>query len=128
MTSRGTVTVERLDSNAAVTGNTWILDGNTHTSTSTFQQVVDAWPATQYRTAHYLIQITDQTNSTYQSTQVMLIHDGTDVYITEYNDIYTSHSLGAFEADIVSGTVELLFTPINSGTMVIKTVRTAIEV
>lgn len=127
LTSRGTVTVEKLSSNSTVSGNTWVLDGNSYTSSSTFQQVVDSWPATEYRTAHYFIQITDQTNSTYQSGQVMLIHDGTDVYITEYNYIYTSGSLGEFDADIVGGVVELIFTPANSGTMVIKTVRTTID-
>jgi len=127
LTSRGTVTVEKLNSNSTVSGNTWVLDGNSYTSSSTFQQVVDSWPATEYRTAHYFIQITDQTNSTYQSGQVMLIHDGTDVYITEYNYIYTSGSLGEFDADIVGGVVELIFTPANSGTMVIKTVRTTID-
>jgi hypothetical protein len=119
--------VNALVSNTTVTGNTWVLDGNAYTSTSTFQQVVDAWPVTAYRTAHYLVQVTDQTNSSYQSAQVMLIHDGTDVYITEYNDIYTNGSLGDFEADIVGGVVELLFTPISSATMTIKTVRTTID-
>ena len=122
-----TAQVNALVSNTAVSGNTWVLDGNAYTSTNTFQQVVDAWPLTAYRTAHYLVQVTDQTNSKYQSAQVMLIHDGTDVYITEYNDIYTNGSLGDFEADIVGGVVELLFTPINSATMTIKTVRTTID-
>ncbi len=128
LTSRGTIIVERVNSNSAVSGNTWVLDGNTYTSASTFQQVVDAWPATAYRTAHYFIQITDQTNGTYQSGQVMLIHDNTDAYITEYNYIYTNSSLGEFDADIVGGVVELLFTPANSGTMIVKTVRTTIDI
>ena len=127
LTVHGTAQVNALVSNTTVTGNTWVLDGNAYTSASIFQQVVDAWPATAYRTAHYLVQVTDQTNSKYQSAQVMLIHDGTNVYITEYNDIYTNGSLGDFEADIVGGVVELLFTPISSATMTIKTVRTTID-
>ena len=53
--------------------------------------------------------------------------DNLDVYITEFNDIYTNGSLGEFEADIVGGVVELLFTPISSATMTIKTVRTTID-
>ena len=74
-----------------------------------------------------MVQVTDTTNSYYQATQVMLIHDGTDVYLTEYGDIYTNQSLGLFEADIVSNMVELLFTPNTSATMIIKSVRTAID-
>ena len=124
---RGFANVQVLQSNGYVSGNTWVIDGNAHTSTSTFQQVVDAWPAATFRTAHYMVQVTDTTNSYYQATQVMLIHDGTDVYLTEYGDIYTNQSLGQFAADIVSNMVELLFTPKTSATMIIKSVRTAID-
>ena len=49
------------------------------------------------------------------------------VYLTEYGTIYTNASLGTIDANIVSGEVRLLVTPINAGTT-IKVVRTNIGV
>jgi hypothetical protein len=63
----------------------------------------------------------------FQASQLMLIQDGTDVWFTEYADIYTNGSLGSWSADIVSGMVELMFTPNSSQNMVIKVVRTALD-
>jgi hypothetical protein len=126
--SRGFANVQILQSNGYVSGNTWVVDGNVLTSTSTFQQVVDAWPAASFRTAHYLLQVTNTVTSSYQASQIMLIHDGTDVYLTEYADLVTNGQLGAWEADISSGLVELLFTPSTSQNMAIKVVRTTIDI
>jgi len=127
ITVAGFAQVQTLSSNTLVSGNTWVLDGTSYTSTSSFQQIVDTWPISAYRTAQYLIQITDTTNTKYQAAQVMLIHDDTDVFITEYGDIYSNGSLGEFEADISAGYVQLYFTPISSATMIIKSVRTTID-
>ena len=125
--SIGFANVQVLQSNGYVSGNTWVLDGNAYTSASTFQAAVDAWPVTQFRTAHYLLQITNTVTNSYQSSQLMLLQDGTDVCFTEYADIYTNGSLGAWSADITGGVVELLFTPNTSQNMVIKVVRTALD-
>ena len=58
----------------------------------------------------------------------MLIHDGSNAYVTEYNDIYTAISLGQFEADVIGSDVSLLFTPVSSATMNLKVVRTTIDI
>jgi hypothetical protein len=123
-----TITTGRIQSNSSVSGNTWVLDGNSHVSSSQLQQTVDSWPVNSYRTAHYIIQVTDSTLNQYQTTQVMLIHDNTNAYITEYNDIYTSMNLGSFTADVVNGAVNLFFTPISTDIMAIKVVRTTIDI
>ena len=95
---------------------------------SDLQQVVDSWPVSLYRTAHYMVQVTDVINSRYQSSQLMLIQDGTNCYITEYNDIYTDISLGAFSADVITGSVSLLFTPISPTLMNVRLMRTTIDI
>ena len=125
--SRGSATVQVLQSNGSVSGNTWVLDGAAQTSNSSLPQVIDSWSVTVYRTAHYLLQITNTVTQSYQASQLMLIQDGTDVWFTEYADIYTNGSLGSWSADIVSGMVELMFTPNSSQNMVIKVVRTALD-
>ena len=125
--SRGFANVQVLQSNGHVSGNTWVVDGNAYTSTSSFQQVVDSWSTSSFRTAWYMLQVTNTVTSSYQASQIMLIQDGTDVWLTEYADINTNGVLGLWEADIVSGTIELLFTPVSSQNMAIKVVRTTID-
>ena len=54
--------------------------------------------------------------SDYHSTEVLLIHDGTTVYMTEYATIFSNASLGTIDGDINSGSVRLLVTPANANT------------
>ena len=125
--SRGIANVQVLQSNGYVSGNTWVIDGSAINSNTTFQQTVDAWSISSFRSAHYMLQITDSTTNAYQASQLMLLQDGTDVFFTEYADIYTATSLGSWSANIIGGMVELLFTPNTSDDMAIKVVRTAID-
>ena len=59
--------------------------------------------------------------------ELNLIHDGTTVWLAQYGEVYTSSSLGTFDANISGGNVQLLFTPTNSTTTV-KLMRTNIVV
>ena len=85
-------------------------------SATTANQVADTFPAQSYRTAKYLVQMTSGSN--YHSTEVLLIHDGTTVYMTEFATIFTNASLGTIDGDINSGLVRLLVTPANTSTQV----------
>ena len=85
-------------------------------SATTANQVADTFPAQSYRTAKYLVQMTSGSN--YHSTEVLLIHDGTTVYMTEFATIFTNASLGTIDGDINSGSVRLLVTPANTSTQV----------
>ena len=85
-------------------------------SSTTANQVADTFPAQSYRTAKYLVQMTS--GSDYHSTEVLLIHDGTTVYMTEYATIFSNASLGTIDGDINSGSVRLLVTPANASTQV----------
>ena len=85
-------------------------------SSTIANQVADTFPAQSYRTAKYLVQMTS--GSDYHSTEVLLIHDGTTVYMTEYGTIFSNASLGTIDGDINSGSVRLLVTPANASTQV----------
>lgn len=93
------------------------------TSATTAGQVLATMSATTYRTAKFLIQVTS--GSSYQTTEVAVIHDGTTAYLTEYGTIATGSSLATFDADISGGNLRLLTTPTNAVT-VYKTAVTAI--
>jgi hypothetical protein len=87
------------------------------TSTTTANQVAMLYSATTYRTSKVIAQITSGTS--YQASQLSIIHDGANTYMTQYGDIYTSGSaLGSFDSNISGGYLQLLFTPVNSVTTV----------
>jgi hypothetical protein len=96
---------------------------NLYTSATTANQVVDSWSATSFRTAKYLVQVHDLANNDYQSSEILLIHDGVEAYLTEYAIVYTDGSLASFNGDINGGNVRLLATPTNN-TNEIKVIRT----
>jgi hypothetical protein len=87
-------------------------------------QLVDSVLATEYRTVKYVIQFTYSGN--FQSTELLLLHDGSLVYLTEYAIIQTNMNLGNITAVIESGLVKLLVTPTFPNTTV-KGVRAAIK-
>lgn len=94
-------------------------------STTTADQPVAAFSAIDYRTAKFLVQMS-HASAGYHATEVLLIHNGTDVFATEYGTIFTNASLGVVEAIINAGNVELLVTPANTNTTV-KTKRISVE-
>ena len=93
------------------------------TSTTSADQVVDSISAAIYSTLKYVIQIKSSNN--YQACEILMMHDGTDVYLTQYANINSGAVLATFDADISSGNIRLLVTPVNANTTV-KTVRTSI--
>lgn len=94
------------------TGGTFTAHKVTDTTTTTTSQVsIDTFSATVGRTAKYLVQILNTNNTRYQSTEILLNHDGTNVYMTEYGTIVSGDNLGVLDADISGGNVRLLITP-----------------
>jgi len=114
-TITGTVEVVSL-SRASFADNSALTPSTTALSGAGSNQVVDSFQSTAYRTAKYLVQMTAGTD--YHSTEILLIHDGTTVYMTEYGTIFTNASLGTFDGDISSGLVRLLVTPANINTTI----------
>lgn len=90
---------------------------NTALTTTTAGQVVDLFSTTSYRTAKYLVQMSHATLG-FHATEILVIHDDTNVYMTEYATIWSQASLGTFDGSIVSGMVRLTVTPINTNTTV----------
>ena len=128
LTASGTATVNRVVSNTTVQGNAFIMNGNVSSTSTTGALTLDSFATASYRTAHYLVQVTDNTNSQYHSTQIMLIHNGSTVFQSEYNLIYSNAVLGTFDSTIAAGTVQLQFTPSAATNKTVKVLRTAIDV
>ena len=105
-----------------------ILDGtNELTTSNTSAQVVDSFAKATYRSAKYFIQITDNTNSEYHATELILVHNGSNVFSTEYGTVYSNSSLGTVTADIATDNVRVLVAPTTANST-IKTQRITLEV
>jgi hypothetical protein len=65
-----------------------------------------------YDSAYFIVQVSDNTNNIHQLSEVALIDDDTDVYVTEYGIINTLSGLGTIGVQRTSSIVELTFTPL----------------
>ena len=91
------------------------INENTATTTTTIaNQVIDSWSATTYRTAKYILQAVN--GSDVHSTEILLNHNETDVFITEYATIYSNASLFTVSAQLNGSTLQLIATPANANT------------
>jgi hypothetical protein len=97
-------------------GSASYVTGKVTLSTTTADQIVDNFIPTSVRTVKYYVEAA--TSSSYHATEILLTHDGTDCYVTEYATIYSGSSLISFNANISGGSVRLLATPVNANTAV----------
>lgn len=82
-----------------------------HTVTSFPNQIVDSWSAADFRSAKYQIQVYSNTANQYEISEIFLLHNDTNVYITEYAIINEGERLMTFDANINNSTIRLLATP-----------------
>ena len=87
--------------------------------------VIDSFSMSAFRSAKYSIQITK--NADYYSSIVSLIHDGTNIHMTESDIISnTGNNIGTIDFEINSGIISLTVTPVSSPVSV-RFIRTAIK-
>jgi hypothetical protein len=96
------------------------------TIATTAQTTIDTWSTTTYRTAKYLVQMTQSTN--YHTIELLLIQNGTTANLVQYGEVFTSSSLGTFDASISGSTLSLLINPTSATSMTINLVRDTISV
>lgn len=100
-------TVVTIQNNGAVQYN---YPGNIAVGTS--PTVIDSFDATSVRSAKYMVQVINNTSGTvsYETSEVMVIHNGATAYRTQYNRIVTGGILGNVTVAYSAGTVSLYYT------------------
>lgn len=93
---------------------------NTVTTSSSGQVVLDTFSISDYASAKYFVQANNSAN--YVVSEITLLHDGINVWLTEYGTIQSGPALGTFSADIDSGDIRLLFTA-NNNVNTIRSIR-----
>ena len=105
-----TVTIQSQRNGTGAYFDTSELQSSTSTISagSTTATNVNSFAASTFTTAKLLVQVTQ--GSSIHSTELMLIHNGTDVYMTEYGTIYNSDIIVTFDAIVTGGNVEVRLT------------------
>ena len=97
------------------------------TTTATTQVALDNWGITEYRTAKYMLQAIDVVSSEYHISELMVVHDGTSAFATEYGTIHTgANPLASYDVDVNSNNVRLLVTPASTNNTNFKFSRNAL--
>jgi len=111
---------------AVYSGNSLLANYTSNVITTNSSQNLDTFLTANYRTAKYLVQIVDGAKIHVQ--EMLLFHNGTNVYMNIYAISTTQGEMGEFDAGIVGGnTMTLSFIPNYTPTaMVIKVARTTL--
>jgi hypothetical protein len=91
---------------------------NTVTFTGTSSQVLDSMTLSAYRSAEYVISANNNTANAYQVSKILVIHDGTTAYVTEYGTMYTNTSVMTITAGANATHMLINCTPVSSNTTV----------
>ena len=124
----GTVSSSGIDVSDSAEIGDYKIDTTSTTTSSTSVATIHSFAAASFRSARYTIQVTNSTDSSYHTTEVLMVHDGTDANIAEYGTIFTANAEAVFDADIDSGNVRLLATPASSDSMTFKVICHSITV
>lgn len=114
-----TTATEKLDVNGKIKTNDSVLisDSQIKTTTTTrtassSQFTADTFSALTYRSTKYLVEIRETATSNFYTSELLLMHDGSEIYLTEYGTLQTPVSpVLSIDADINSNNVRLLITP-----------------
>lgn len=95
------------------------------TTATTANQVIGFVPADAYRSAEFYIQAEDTDGIKYESLKIMVVHDGTNTFNTQYGLIRTGSSLGTYTTTlggIGNSQLRLRVTPTSANNTVFKVV------
>jgi hypothetical protein len=91
--------------------NNQSIASNNKTTTGTSANLVDSFSGSVYRSSKYFISIKDNDANSYNATELVVLHDGGDSYLTEYARVVSNTVLGVFTTNVSSGTVRLYYAP-----------------
>ena len=98
---------------------------STITRESTSQVDLDTFSATTYSGAE--VNIMAISSGERHITKLLVVHDGTTAYATEYGSVYTNTPLATYDVDISGGNVRIRVTPASATSTVFNTLVTLIE-
>jgi hypothetical protein len=102
------------------------IGSDTLVTSNTLQTPILSFPTLNYGSGKFLIQANNE--SSRQITELLVVHDGTNAYATEYAIIRTNEKLFNIDVDILSGNVRILTTSSSSNLTTYKVASTLLSV
>ncbi|MEI8285799.1 MAG: hypothetical protein WCG15_00730 [Actinomycetes bacterium] len=99
-------------------GNSTFVGSGNLASNSTSSVILDSFSTSSYRTGKYVISMTDNSANNYQSTEILVMQNGGNVFVTEYAVLVSNNNIATIAANVNSGTVRLWYTPTTSNSTV----------
>jgi hypothetical protein len=101
------------------TNGTKIIYDQTAVTVGTSAVVIDSFAKATYRSAKYVLSISNSGTGEYETTEVLVLHNGTTATRTQYATMYTgSASLGSVTVAVNGANVELSYTGAAAGNAV----------
>jgi len=123
----GDLSCTTITASDSLTIDSLVVDSSSGSTLETTSETdLDSWATSTYRSAKYVLQATEGTK--YHTTEVIVIHDGSDAYFTQFGEIITSSSLFEVSTLVESGSVKLKVTPASVNSTVFKWSRTLIKI
>jgi len=118
-------TFTNLTATADIIQENHIFISSTITRESTSQVSLYSFIATTYSGAE--VNIMAISSGERHITKLLVVHDGTTAYATEYGSVYTNTPLATYDVDISGGNVRIRVTPASATNTVFNTLVTLIE-
>ena len=120
----GDLTVPNLSANNILLDEIDYTSGESSTSFG-FPTTIFEFSETDYNSAELIITATDGSNR--HITKLLIVHDGSTAYATEFGSIFTNTSLAEYDVDMQSGNVVLNATAASSNATTYKIAATLIR-
>lgn len=98
-----------------------------YTSTGASSQVMDYWGLTVFRSAEYMISVTDNNANSYQLSKLLVVQNGGGAYATEYGVITSNATVSAFTVSVNATSLLLNCAPVSTNAT-FQITRTAVRI
>lgn len=128
----GTASATSVTASGNITANTYNVGTDVGISTTrttvatTSPTTIESFAVTTFRSARVQVQITQSTN--YQTSDILVIHDGSTASVVEYGSIATNDYLGTFSAIISGGNCLLQVNMESSSSATVKVLSQKITI
>jgi hypothetical protein len=117
-TYTGNITAGNITVNAYINANAAIVSRLASISVGAAAVVIDTFDKTLFRSAKYVVQVSNSGRGDYETSEYIATHNDTTAYGTSYGIVYSNVELGNVSVAINSGNVELTYTGNYAGNIV----------
>jgi hypothetical protein len=102
-----------------------IVRSGVTTTATTNETAIISLSAPKYQSVEFNVQATQ--SSSFNSTIVKAMHDGSSAYVTEYGTLQVPSGIATFSADLSGGQLRLLAYPSSAGLTTFSVIYTALN-